>query len=79
VKNVWLYYKETASKQTLKPTQCFLFFFLPHFLKTILANRTSGTFGFAPTHNANPLAKPKEPLFSQSTTNNDVSYLKYQI
>jgi hypothetical protein len=31
-----------------------LFFFAdPHFLKTILAIRTSGTFGFAPTHQDN--------------------------
>jgi hypothetical protein len=46
---------------------CFIFFADPHFLKTILARRTSGTFGFAPTHKADPSAKPKEPLFSQST------------
>jgi hypothetical protein len=31
----------------------FYFFADPHFLKTILASRTSGTFGFAPTHQAN--------------------------
>jgi hypothetical protein len=36
-----------------------------HFLKFLLASRTSGTFGFAPTHKADPSAKPKEPLFSQ--------------
>jgi hypothetical protein len=48
---------------------CFIFFADPHFLKTILASRTSGTFGFAPTHNADPSAKPKEPLFSQRTEN----------
>ena len=43
----------------------FLFFFAaPHFLKTILGSRTSGTFGFAPTHKADPSAKPKEPLFA---------------
>ncbi len=48
----------------------FYFFFAdPHFLKTILASRTSGTFGFAPTHKADPSAKPKEPLFSQRTEN----------
>jgi hypothetical protein len=46
---------------------CFIFFADPHFLKTILASRTSGTFGFAPTHKADPSAKPKEPLFSQRT------------
>jgi hypothetical protein len=31
----------------------FYFFSTAHFLKTILASRTSGTFGFAPTHKAN--------------------------
>ena len=41
---------------------CFIFFADPHFLKTILASRTSGTFGFAPTHKADPSAKPKPPL-----------------
>ena len=36
-----------------------------HFLKFLLANRTSGTFGFSLTHEANASAKSKEPLFSQ--------------
>jgi hypothetical protein len=49
---------------------CFIFFADPHFLKTFLASRTSGTFGFAPTHKADPSAKPKESLFSQRTDNN---------
>jgi hypothetical protein len=44
----------------------FLFFPTAHFLKTILASRTSGTFGFAPTHKADPSAKPKEPLFANA-------------
>ncbi len=46
-----------------------VFYFFSHrtFLKTILAHRTSGTFGFAPTRKASPSAKPKEPLFSQRT------------
>jgi hypothetical protein len=48
---------------------CFIFFADPHFLKTILASRTSGTFGFAPKHKADPSAKPKEPLFSQRLDN----------
>lgn len=42
---------------------CFIFFADPHFLKTILASRTSGTFGFA-RHTSLPFAKPKEPLFA---------------
>jgi hypothetical protein len=36
------------------------------FLKFLLASRTSGTFGFAPKHNADPSAKPKEPLFANA-------------
>jgi hypothetical protein len=48
----------------------FYFFSLRTFLKTILASRTSGTFGFAPTHKANPSAKPKEPLFCHRTDGN---------
>jgi len=52
--------------------QPYVFYFFPHrtFLKTILASRTSGTFGFAPTHKANASAKPKEPLFSERTARN---------
>jgi len=40
----------------------FLFFSTTHFLKTILASRTNGTFGFA-RHTSRPFAKPKEPFF----------------
>ena len=47
----------------------FIFFSNAHFLKTILTSRTSGTFGFAPTHKADASAKPKEPLFSQRLDN----------
>jgi hypothetical protein len=35
-----------------------------HFFKFFLTSSTSGTFGFAPTQNANASAKPKEPLFA---------------
>lgn len=38
-----------------------------HFLKFLLASRTNGTFGFAPTHRAVPSAKPKEQFLSQDT------------
>jgi hypothetical protein len=41
----------------------FLIFSTAHFLKTILAKRTNGTFGFA-RHTSRPFAKAKEP-FSQ--------------
>lgn len=36
-----------------------------HFLKFLLASRTNGTFGFAPTAQATPSAKAKEPFFFQ--------------
>ncbi|MDZ4712863.1 MAG: hypothetical protein SGI89_11150 [bacterium] len=41
----------------------FLFFPNAHFLKTILASRTNGTFGLA-RHTSRPFAKPKEPFFT---------------
>jgi hypothetical protein len=41
----------------------FLFFPNAHFLKTILANRTNGTFGFA-RYTSQRLSKPKEPFFA---------------
>jgi len=53
----------------------FLFFPTAHFLKTILANRTSGTFGFA-QHTSRPFAKPKEPNFSPRT-NKSATYYSY--
>ena len=43
----------------------FLFFPTSHFLKTILASRTNGTFGFA-QHKSRPFAKPKEPFFANA-------------
>ena len=45
----------------------FLFFPTAHFLKTILASRTNGTFGFA-RHTSRPFAKPKEPFFANAPT-----------
>jgi hypothetical protein len=43
----------------------FLFFPTAHFLKTILASRTNGSFGFA-RHTSRPFAKPKEPFFANA-------------
>jgi hypothetical protein len=40
----------------------FLFFPTTHFLKTILANSTNGTFTFAPTHKPT-LRKTKRAIF----------------
>jgi hypothetical protein len=45
----------------------FYFFADPHFLKTILASRTSGTFGFA-RHTTSPrFGKTKRATFCQRT------------
>ena len=44
----------------------FYFFTDPHFLKTILARQTSGTFGFNPSGKADALAKPKKSLFANT-------------
>ena len=41
-----------------------------HFLKFLLASRTSGTFGFA-QHTSPRFAKPKEPFFANAPTNNN--------
>jgi len=41
-----------------------------HFLKFLLANHTNGTFGFA-RNTSRTFAKPREPLLSQSTYNNN--------
>jgi len=58
----------------------FIFFADPHFLKPILANRTSGTFGFVPINKADPSTKPKEPLLATTLqTNNSKSMLLLRI
>jgi len=61
---------QRVSRHSSRPN---VFYFFSHrtFLKTILASRTSGTFGFASTHKADPTAKPKEPLFSKRTSDNN--------
>jgi len=51
------------------PTLLYFYIFPPHiFLKTIIANRTNGTFGFA-QHTSQPFTKPKEPFFSNAPLN----------
>ena len=57
---------QRVSRHSCRP-DVFYFFFHRTFLKTILASRTNGTFGFAPTAQADTQAKPKEPFFSQRT------------
>jgi hypothetical protein len=53
----------------------FIFFADPHFFKTILASRTSSTFGFAQTHKANASAKPKEPLFAYALSDFKIKFI----
>jgi hypothetical protein len=58
------------NRQTADPkanASVFLFFPTAHFLKTILASRTNGTFGFA-RYTSRPVAKPKEPFFANAPT-----------
>jgi hypothetical protein len=43
----------------------FYFFADPHFLKTILASLTNGTFGFAPTYKAAPSQNQKSRFFQR--------------
>jgi hypothetical protein len=54
--------EQRVSRYSSRPD---VFYFFSHrtFLKTILASRTNGTFAFAPTAQANPSAKAKEPFF----------------
>jgi len=56
---------QRVSRHSL-PTLCFLFFSHPHFLKTILCQPASGTFGFAPTHKADPSQSLKNHFFAQT-------------
>lgn len=62
------------NNQTADPkanASVFLFFPTAHFLKTILASRTNGTFGSA-RHTSRPFAKPKEPFFANAYINNEI-------
>jgi hypothetical protein len=53
--------RQRVSRHSSRPD---VFYFFSHrtFLKTILASRTNGTFGFA-RHTSQRFAKPKEPFF----------------
>ncbi len=65
---------EKVNIQTADPkanASVFLFLLTAHFLKTILASRTNGTFGFA-QNTSRHFAKPKEPflpIVSKKITN----------
>jgi len=53
----------------------FLFFSTALFFNSILASRTSGTFGFAPTAQSQPFDKTKRATFCHRTKN-DFGYIK---
>ncbi len=55
---------QRVSRHSSRPN---VFYFFSHrtFLKTILASRTNGTFGFA-RNTSRPFAKPKEPFFANT-------------
>jgi len=57
---------QRVSRHSL-PTLLYFLFSPPHiFLNSILASRTNGTLAFAPTTQANPSAKAKEPFFANA-------------
>jgi len=58
---------QRVSRHSL-PTLCFLFISNPHFLKTILSQPASGTFGFAPTHRTDPSQSQKSHFFAYAQT-----------
>jgi len=56
---------QRVSRHSSRPD---VFYFFPRrtFLKTILANRTNGTFGFAPKHEANASQNQKSRFFAHA-------------
>lgn len=51
------------SRHSSRP-DVFYFFAIAHFLKQLPTH--NGTFAFAPSHEANPSAKSKEPFFADT-------------
>lgn len=71
---------QRASRHSL-PTQCFLFFSHPHFLKTILYQPANGTFGFSPTQNANASQNQKSRFFANAPKDFELNnlFLKVEV
>ena len=63
---------QRVSRHSSRPN---VFYFFSHrtFLKTILANRTNGTFGFAPTHEANASQNQKSRFFAQAQKDSELN------
>jgi len=58
---------QRTTLQTRQPNaSCFNFFAPVQNILKFFGSRTNGTFGFAPTAQADPSAKPKEPFFSNA-------------
>ncbi len=59
--------RQRVSRNPL-PTRLYFLFSPPHiFFNSILCQPANGTLAFAPTAQANPSAKAKEPFFCQRT------------
>ena len=70
---------EKVNIQTADPkpsASVFLFFPTAHYIKTILASRTNGTFGFA-RHTNQRFAKLKEPFFANAQYNTILNFFKF--
>ena len=63
---------QRVSRHSSRPD---VFYFFPHrtFLKTILASRTNGTFGFAPTHEANASQNQKSRFFADAPKDSELN------
>jgi len=58
---------QRVSRHSLPTLLCFIFFPTAQKKLNFYCHRTNGTFAFAPTAQAVPSAKAKEPFFSQRT------------
>lgn len=63
---------QRVSRHSLPTLLYFLFFPNALFFNSILANSTNGTFAFAPTAQAHPSAKAKEPFFATAPNINNL-------
>jgi hypothetical protein len=63
---------QRVSRHSSRPD---VFYFFPHrtFLKTILANRTNGTFGFAPAHKTNASQNQKSRFFAHAQKDSELN------
>ncbi len=62
-----------ATGQRVSRPDVFYFFSHRTFLKTILASRTNGTFGFAPTQQANASQNQKSRFFAPAPKDSELN------